>query len=68
MFSAKDREKSHGIQYKQEWAGDTEKVSHHQVCCPRRLQFRETVKHIKSVPAFFFNNIVDLHGECLKLM
>ena len=66
VHSANQRKISHRIQAEQIRTGYTEKVAHHHICRPCRLQLRQAVKHIKSIVSFLFNQIVDLHRKIFK--
>ena len=64
--SAQDREISHSIEFEQIRTGDPEKVSHHQVRIPDRLQLRQTVKDIKRVLSVSSDLVMDRNCEGLE--
>ena len=66
MFAPDDREISHRIQFKEIRTGYAEKISHHQICPPGRLQIRQTVKYIKRIPSFFCDHLMNRHRKWLK--
>ena len=66
MPAADHREVGDRIQLEQERTGEMEEISHHQVGCPRLLQFGKTVKNIKGVFAFLLDQVVDIHRKSLK--
>ena len=68
VLASDKRKKCDCIKHKKERTGHSEKITHHQVCCPCGLQFRKAVKNIKSIPAFSFNRIMYLHSEVFKAM
>ena len=66
MLAPNYREKGNCIQDKEEGAGDSEKVTHHKVCCPRRLKLRQTVKHIKGIVTLLLYHVMNIHSEVLE--
>ena len=68
VAAAQQREVGHRVQLKQVGAGDPEKVAHHQVGIPHRLQIRKAVEDIERVPPGLGDLVVDGHGERLKAL
>ena len=68
MSAAQYREIRDGVQRKQEGTGQVEEVSHHEIRCPRLLQFGKTVKDIEGIAPFPFDEIVNVNGEGFKEM
>ena len=66
MFPADNGEPRHGIQLEEIGAGQTEKVPHHKVCGPCRLQFREAVKDKKCAFPLFGDEVVNGHSKLLE--
>ncbi len=68
MFPPDQRKIRHRIELKQIRACDAEKVAHHEVCRPCRLQLGEAVEHIEGASALITDQIVNRHRKGLKTM
>ena len=54
------------IQLKQIRAGHPEKVPHHQIRIPDRLERRQAVKNIESIFSLYSNTIINIYSKSLE--
>ena len=66
MPSPYQREEGHRIQLKQIGTGHTEKIPHHQIRIPDRLQLGKAVKYIKGLSSFLPYSLVNPHRKAFK--
>ena len=66
MSAPQQRKISHRVQLEQVRACHTEKVTHHQICVPYRLERRQAVEHIECIFPLFCNPVMDIYGKRLK--
>ena len=68
MSASYEREIRNCIKLEQIRTGHPEKVPHHQIRIPDRLQLREAVKYIESFLPLPGNKVINRHGKRLKLL